>query len=184
MEIILREYVENLGERGEIVKVASGYARNYLLPRKLALPATPGNRKHVERERSIVEAREAQEKGQAEALAARLVAVDLTIPRRVGDTDQLYGSVTAADIVALLKENGFEVDRRKLILPESIKAIGDHEVRLRLHREVTAALTVHVVREGGAQPAASEPPSADAQAPADEPPAAGEQPSASEPPPQ
>ena len=159
MEIILREYVENLGERGEIVKVAPGYARNYLLPRKLALPATPGNRKHVERERSIVEARETQEKSQVQALAARLAAVDLTIPRRVSDTDQLYGSVTAADIVALLKEKGFEVDRRKLILLESIKAIGDHEVRLRLHREVTVVLTVHVVREGGAQPAAVEPPS-------------------------
>ena len=91
--------------------------------------------------------------------AARLAAVDLTIPRRVSDTDQLYGSVTAADIVALLKEKGFEVDRRKLILLESIKAIGDHEVRLRLHREVTVVLTVHVVREGGAQPAAVEPPS-------------------------
>ena len=160
MEVILREHVDHLGERGEIVKVAAGYARNYLLPRKLALPATQGNRKHVERERRIVEAREAQEKGQAEALAARLATVDLTIARRVGDTNQLYGSVTAADIVDVLKEKGFEVDRRKLILPESIKAIGDHEVPLKLHRQVTAALTVHVVREGGAQPPASEPPPA------------------------
>ncbi len=178
MEVILREHVENLGERGEIVKVAPGYARNYLLPRKLALPATKGNRKHVERERRIVEAREAQRKGEAEALAARLTAVDLTIARRVGDTDQLYGSVTAADIVDLLKEKGFEVDRRKLILPESIKAIGDHEVPLKLHREVTAALTVHVVKEGGAQPAASAPP------PASEPPSAGTPPSAGAPPPE
>ena len=170
MEIILREHVENLGERGEIVKVASGYARNYLLPRKLALPATLGNRKHVERERRIVEAREAQRKGEAEALAARLTAVDLTIARRVGDTDQLYGSVTAADIVDLLQEKGFEVDRRKLILPESIKAIGDHDVPLKLHREVTAALTVHVVKEGGARPAASEQPQAEEPTPASEPP--------------
>ena len=176
MDIILREHVENLGERGEIVKVAPGYARNYLLPRKLALPATPGNRKHVERERRIVEAREAEKRGQAEGLAARLVAVDLTIARRVGDTDQLYGSVTAADIVDLLKEKGFEVDRRKLILPESIKAIGDHEVPLKLHREVTAALTVHVVKAGGAQPAASAP------APEDEPPSSSEPPPAGEPP--
>ena len=148
MEIILREHVEHLGKRGEIVKVADGYARNYLLPRKLALLATTGNRKHVERERRIVDAREAQEKGQAEAVAARLAAVDITIARRVGDTGQLYGSVTAADIVDLLKAKGFDVDRRKLILPEPIKGIGDHQVPLKLHRDVTVALTVHVVKEG------------------------------------
>jgi large subunit ribosomal protein L9 len=154
MEVILREHVDNLGERGEIVKVADGYARNYLLPRKLALPATDGNRKHVERERKIVEARESQEKGQAEAIAARLASVDITIARRVGDTQQLYGSVTAADIVDFLKEKGLEIDRRKLILPEPIKAIGDHEVPLKLHREVTVPLKVHVVKEGAAQPVA------------------------------
>ena len=151
MEIILREHVEHLGKRGEIVKVADGYARNYLLPRKLALPATDGNRKHVERERRIVEAREAQEKGQAEAFASRLAAVDITIARRVGETEQLYGSVTASDIADLLKEKGFEVDRRKLILPESIKAVGEHNVPLKLHREVTVPLKVRVVKEGSAQ---------------------------------
>ena len=150
MEVILREHVDNLGKRGEIVKVADGYARNYLLPRKLALPATDGNRKHVERERKIVEARESQEKSQAEAIAARLAAVEITIARRVGDTDQLYGSVTSADIADFLKEKGFELDRRKLILPEPIKAIGDHEVPLKLHREVTVPLKVHVVKEGAA----------------------------------
>ena len=148
MEVILREHVDNLGKRGEIVKVADGYARNYLLPRKLALPATDGNKKHVERERKIVEARESQEKGQAEAMAARLAAVDITIARRVGDTEQLYGSVTSADIVDFLKEKGFEIDRRKLILPEPLKAIGDHDVPLKLHREVTVPLKVHVVKEG------------------------------------
>ncbi len=172
MEIILRQHVEHLGERGEIVNVAPGYARNYLLPRKLALPATVGNKKHVERERRIVEAREAEAKGQAEAMAARMAAVDLTIARRVGDTNQLYGSVTATDIVQLLKENGFEVDRRKLILPEPIKAIGDHDVPLKLHRAVTVPLVVHVVREGGARleaPPADETPSAEKPSPADEP---------------
>ncbi len=148
MEVILREHVDNLGKRGEIVKVADGYARNFLLPRKLALPATEGNRRHVERERKIVEAREASEKAQAEAMAARLAAVDITIARRVGETDQLYGSVTSADIVEVLKEKGFEVDRRKLILPEPIKAIGEHEVPLKLHREVSVPLKVHVVKEG------------------------------------
>ena len=149
MEVILREHVDNLGKRGEIVKVADGYARNYLLPRKLALPATDANRKHVERERKIVETREAQEKGQAEAIAGRLAALEIIITRRVGETDQLYGSVTAADIADFLKEKGFEVDRRKIILPEPIKAIGDHAVPLKLHREVTVPLKVRVAKEGG-----------------------------------
>src|SRR6266542_3530980 len=140
MEVILRETVDHLGKRGEVVKVADGYARNYLLPRKLALPATDGNRKHVERERKIVDSREAEEKGQAEAIAARLAAIDITIVRRVGETDQLYGSVTSADIADFLKGKGFEVDRRKLILPEPIKTVGEHNVPLKLHREVTVPL--------------------------------------------
>ena len=148
MEVILREHVDNLGKRGEIVKVAAGYARNYLLPRKLALPATAGNKQHVARERKILESREAEEKAQAEMVAARLAAVAITIARRVGDTEQLYGSVTAADIADFLKEKGFDIDRRKLILPEPIKAIGDHDVPLKLHREVTVPLKVHVVKEG------------------------------------
>jgi len=148
MEVILREHVDNLGKRGEIVKVADGFARNYLLPRKLALPATAGNRKHVERERKIMETREAEEKSSAEGIAARLAAVDISIARRVGDTEQLYGSVTAADIVELLKSKGFDVDRRKLILPEPLKAIGEFDVPLKLHREVTVPLKVKVVKEG------------------------------------
>src|SRR5215510_9420774 len=126
MEVILREHVDNLGKRGEIVKVADGFARNYLLPRKLALPATDGNRKHVERERKIMETREAEEKGQAEGIATRLAAIEIAIARRVGETDQLYGSVTAADIADFLRTKGFEVDRRKLILPEPIKSVGEH----------------------------------------------------------
>ena len=148
MEVILRDHVEKLGKRGEIVKVSDGYARNYLLPRKLALPATEGNKKHVERERKIMETREAEEKSGAEAIAARLAAIDITIARRVGDTEQLYGSVTAADITDYLKAKGFEIDRRKLILPEPIKAIGEHTVPLKLHREVTVPLKVRVAKEG------------------------------------
>ena len=150
MEVILRQHVDNLGRRGEIVKVADGYARNYLLPRKLALPATAGNKQHVERERRLFEAREAEERGQAEAIAARLNAITVQIARRVGDTEQLYGSVTASDIAEFLKGKGFDIDRRKLILPEPIKAIGEHEVPLKLHRDVTVPLKVHVVREGAA----------------------------------
>ena len=156
MEVILRTHVDNLGKRGEIVKVADGYARNYLLPRKLALPATEGNKKHVERERKIVEAREAQEKGQAETIAARLSSVEIVIARRVGETDALYGSVTSADIAEFLKDKGFEIDRRRLILPEPIKTLGDHNVPLKLHRDVTVPLKVQVVKEGGEQPADSQ----------------------------
>ena len=148
MEVILREHVDNLGKRGEIVKVADGFARNYLLPRKLALLATDGNRKHVERERKIMEGREAEEKSAADALASRLGSVEISIARRVGDTEQLYGSVTAADIVEFLKSKGFEVDRRKLILPEPLKSIGEFDVPLKLHREVTVPLKVKVVKEG------------------------------------
>ena len=148
MEVILREHVDNLGERGEIVKVADGYARNYLLPRKLALPATEGNKKHVERERKIVETRESEEKAQAEAVAARLSSIEITIARRTGETDQLYGSVTSSDVADFLKAKGFEIDRRKLILPEPIKLIGEHTVPLKLHREVTVPLKVKVVKEG------------------------------------
>lgn len=150
MEVILREHVDNLGRRGEIVKVAAGYARNYLLPRKLALPATEGNRRHVERERKIMETREAEEKSAAEAIASRLGLIDISIARRVGDTDQLYGSVTTADIADFLKSKGFEIDRRKLILAEPIKSLGEYDVPLKLHREVTVPLKVKVVKEGAA----------------------------------
>jgi large subunit ribosomal protein L9 len=150
MEVILREHVDNLGKRGEIVKVADGYARNYLLPRKLALPASEGNRKHVERERKIMETREAEEKSSAEAISSRMSLIDISIARRVGDTEQLYGSVTAADIADFLKAKGFDIDRRKLILPEPIKALGQYEVPLKLHREVTVPLKVKVVKEGTA----------------------------------
>jgi large subunit ribosomal protein L9 len=151
MEVILREHVDNLGKRGEIVKVADGYARNYLLPRQLALPATEGNKKHVERERKIVESREAEEKAQAEAIAARLASVEITIARRTGETEQLYGSVTSADIADFLKGKGFEIDRRKLVLADPIKSIGEHTVPLKLHREVTVPLKVSVVKEGSSE---------------------------------
>lgn len=147
MEVILREHVDNLGKRGEVVKVAAGYARNFLLPRKLALPVTEGNRKHIERERKKVDAREAEEKSQAEAIAARLAALDLTFQRRVGDTAQLYGSVTSGDIADLLKGKGFDIDKRKLILPEPLKTIGAHTVNLKIHREVSVPLKITIAKE-------------------------------------
>ena len=155
MEVILRQYVEHLGKRGDIVKVAAGYARNYLLPRKLALPATDGNKRHVDRERKIMEVKEADEKAQAQAIASRLGAIEVVIARRVGETDQLYGSVTSGDIAEFLKSKGFEIDRRKLILPEPIKSLGEHSVPLRLHRDVTVTLKVQVSKEGGGTPAAA-----------------------------
>jgi large subunit ribosomal protein L9 len=147
MEVILRDHVEHLGRRGEIVKVADGYARNFLLPRKLALPATDSNKKWVERERKIGEAREADERAAAEALAARLTALTLTISRKVGENAQLYGSVTNADIADLLAQKGFEIDRRKILLPDPIKVLGENSVPVKLHRDVTAQLRVTVAKD-------------------------------------
>ena len=148
MEVILREHVDNLGRRGEIVKVADGYARNYLLPRKLALLVTEGNKKQIERERAKFEAKEAEEKKIAEAMAARLATVELIIPRKVGETEALYGSVTTADIADALAAKGFELDRRKLHLPDPIKRLGEYEVPVKLHRDVTVKLKVRVVADG------------------------------------
>jgi large subunit ribosomal protein L9 len=147
MEVILREHVEKLGQRGDIVKVADGYARNYLLPRKLALPATAGNLKHVERERAKFEAREASEQRTAQDIAARMADVEVVIARKVGETEALYGSVTTADIAEALLAKGIEVERRKLQLPEPIKKIGEVDVPIRLHRDVTATIKVKVVAE-------------------------------------
>ncbi len=154
MEVILRQHVENLGNRGEIVKVADGYARNYLLPRKLALLATEGNRKHIERERAKMDAVEAEEKKIAEAMAERVNALELVIARRVGETEALYGSVTSADIASALADKGFDIDRRKLQLPEPIKRTGAFTVPVKLQREVTASIRLKVVPEGQPQPAA------------------------------
>jgi large subunit ribosomal protein L9 len=148
MEVILREHVDNLGSRGEIVKVADGYARNYLLPRKLALLVTDGNKKQIERERVKFDAKEMEEKKFAEAVAARLATADIVIARKVGDTQALYGSVTSADIADALAAKGFELDRRKLQLGEPIKKIGDVDVPIKLHRDVTATIKVRVVAEG------------------------------------
>jgi large subunit ribosomal protein L9 len=148
MEVILREHVDNLGRRGEIVKVADGYARNYLLPRKLALLVTEGNKRQIERERAKFDAREAEEKGVAGALAERLASLELIIARRVGETDVLYGSVTSADIAEALLAKGFEVDRRKLQLQEPIKKLGQYDVPIKLHRDVTTHVKVRVIAEG------------------------------------
>jgi large subunit ribosomal protein L9 len=150
MEVILREHVDNLGKRGEIVKVADGYARNYLLPRKLALVATDGNKKQVERERAKFEAKEGEERKVAEGLAARVDSLDIEIARKVGENDVLFGSVTSADVAAALAAKGFDVDRRKLQLNDPIKKLGEYQVPLKLHRDVVATIKVKVVGEGAA----------------------------------
>jgi large subunit ribosomal protein L9 len=147
MEVILREHVDNLGRRGDIVKVATGYARNYLLPRKLALAVNEGNKRQIERERKNAEARELEEKSQAEAFAARLAEAEIAISRRVGENDTLYGSVTTVDIASALAAKGFEVDRRKIVLAEPLKALGQVTVPIKIHRDVTAQVKVSVVPE-------------------------------------
>ena len=147
MEVILREHIDNLGRRGEIVKVADGYARNYLLPRKLALLATEGNRKQIERERVKFEAKELEEQKVADAVAARLAAVEVEIARKVGETEALYGSVTTGDIAEVLHAKGFDIDKRKITLPEPLKALGEVTVPVKVHRDVIAQVKVSVVAE-------------------------------------
>jgi large subunit ribosomal protein L9 len=147
MEVILREHVDNLGRRGDVVKVAEGYARNYLLPRKLALAVTEANKRQIERERQAAEARELEEKTQAEAFAQRLMQVEIEIPRRVGENDTLYGSVTSADIAQALQTKGFDVEKRKVQLSEPLKALGESTVPVKIHRDVTAQVRVKVVPE-------------------------------------
>ena len=148
MEVILREHVDHLGRRGDLVKVADGYARNYLLPRKLALLATEGNKKQIERERVKFDLKELEEQKVAQAVAERMAGVEIEIARKVGETEVLYGSVTTADIADALAAKGFEIDRRKLQLGEPIKKLGEFEVPVKLHREVTTRVKVPVVAEG------------------------------------
>jgi len=147
MEVILREHVDNLGRRGDVVKVAAGYARNYLLPRKLALAVTETNKRQIERERNVAEAKDAEERSQAEALAERLAQLEIEIARRVGEHETLYGSVTSADIAQALEARGFEIDKRKIQLADPLKALGETTVPLKIHRDVTAQLRVKVVPE-------------------------------------
>ena len=147
MDIILREHIDNLGRRGDVVKVARGYARNYLLPRKLALPVTENNRRQIERERKLAEVREAADKQTAEAFAARLGSAECVIARRVGEQDTLYGSVTAADIAESLAAQQIDVDKRKIQLGEPIREIGEFSIPVKVHREVTAQVALKVIKE-------------------------------------
>jgi len=148
MELILREDVEKLGRRGDVVKVADGYARNFLLPRGLGMAVTAANKAMIEKERKAHEARLAKEKAEFESLAARIAVLRFVAPRKVGENEVLYGSVTGADVAEFLKTKGIEIDKRRVLLDEPIKALGEHEVKIRLHPEVQAPLKLLVTKEG------------------------------------
>ena len=147
VELILREHIDHLGRRGDIVSVANGYARNYLLPRRLALPVTESNRRQVEHERKLAEVRETEERRAAQSVADRIAAVECVFARRVGETETLYGSVTAGDIAEYLAERQLPVDKRAIHLDEPIKHLGEVTVQVRIHRDVTVDLRVVVVKE-------------------------------------
>jgi large subunit ribosomal protein L9 len=157
MEVILKEDVEHLGHRGDVVKVADGYGRNFLLPRKLALQATDANKAVIDTMKSAAARRSASEKIQAEEQLTKLEPVSLTFTRKSGEAGHLFGSVTSADIAAELAALGFEVDRRKIELKEPLKSVGDFNVGIKLHREVTAHIKVKVAAEATAEEAVAEP---------------------------
>lgn len=150
-QVLLREDIDNLGARGEIVRVKAGYARNYLLPRNLAVEATANNVRQIEGERAALAKREAKERSTAELQASQLGKLTLKFERKVGEAGVLYGSVTSMDIAHELKEQGYEIDRRKIVLREPIKRFGAYTVPVRLHREVTVELPVSVLGEGGVE---------------------------------
>jgi len=190
MKVILTEEVPSLGAPGRVVEVATGYARNYLLPRKLAVQATTGNVKQLEHHRRTIEARQKKLAQGAEAVGARISAVPITIAARAGEAGRLYGSITSADIAAELKRAfDMEVDKRKIEIPEPIKVLGEHTVKVQLHRDVQVSLPVVVVAE--AAPSKPEERADEASAPAaapvapgaDAPAEAREEPGADEPPP-
>ena len=157
MEVILKEDVANLGLRGEVVKVADGYGRNFLLPRKLAMQANDANKAVIEQMKAAAARRSASEKAQAEELVSKLGNLAVSFTRRAGEQGHLFGSVTSADIAAELAAKGFEVDRRKIQLSDPLKSLGEYNVAIRLHREVTAHVTVKVLAEAAPETEAAAP---------------------------
>lgn len=147
-KVLLREDVDDLGARGEIVRVRAGYARNYLLPRKLAVEATAGNVKGIESERAALLKKEAKERATAEAQSQQMGALELEFKRKAGEQGALYGSVTSMDVAEALKERGYEIDRHRIHMREPLKRLGEYTVPVRLHREVTIDLKVRVSSEG------------------------------------
>ncbi len=148
MELILRDDVEKLGRRGDVVKVKPGYARNYLLPRGLGMPVTAANKAMIEKEKKGHLARLAKEKAEFEQLAARIATLRFIAPRKVGENDVLYGSVTSGDVADFLKGKGIEIDKRKVQLDDPIKNLGEHELKIKLHPEVAATLKLLVTKQG------------------------------------
>lgn len=147
MKIILREHVDHLGERGDIVSVAPGFARNYLLPKGYAYEATPGNLKQIEHKRRAWAAVEGREVAAAQGVAQQLAAATLTLTKKAGESGTLYGSVTNAEVAELLARRGLDIDRRRIVLEEPIKSLGEHEVKVKLHKKVTGALKLQVLAE-------------------------------------
>lgn len=147
MKIVLREDVDKLGERGEVVNVAAGYARNFLFPKALAFEATAGNMRQIELRKKVWVVREAKETEDANRLAARIAEIKIVIAKKVGENDALYGSVTSQEIADLLKAKGVEVDRRKIQMHDPIRALGTFEVAIKIHRQVSAKVSVEVVPE-------------------------------------
>jgi len=147
MEVILKEDVDKLGTRGQLVKVTPGYARNFLLPKRLAVPATDSNKKIIEQERQAHLRREAKLATEAGELAKLMGSVSITISQKAGENDQLFGSVTSKDIAEALEKQGYTIERRKIVLEEPIKTLGEFKIPVRLHAEVSAEITLHVVKE-------------------------------------
>ena len=147
MEVILREDIDNLGSRGQVVKVAPGYARNFLLPKRLAVTATEGNKKIVEQERQSHLRKEAKAKGEAQDLAKMMGSVKVTIHSKAGENDQLFGSVSTKDISDALAAQHYNIDRRRIVLDEPIKQLGEYKIPVKLHKDVTVELTVVVAKE-------------------------------------
>jgi large subunit ribosomal protein L9 len=148
MELILKETVDTLGEVGDIVKVKPGYARNYLLPRGIALPATKSNMAMLAQQKEIIDSRKKQQRQEAEALAEKIAGITVTINQRVGEEDRLYGSVTSADIAEKLNEQGIEIDRKKIVLDEPLKTLGLKVVPIKVGYQVTAELKVEIAPLG------------------------------------
>jgi large subunit ribosomal protein L9 len=153
MEVILKEDVVKLGSRGEVVKVAEGYGRNYLIPQKLAIEATAANRAVIEQMKASAVRRAASEKGDAQALGQQVEAVTLSFTRKSGERDQLFGSVTSADIASELEHKGVQIDRRKIQLDEPLKHVGEFNVPVKLHKDVTVQLKVVINKEASAEAA-------------------------------
>jgi large subunit ribosomal protein L9 len=147
MDVILKEDVDKLGTRGQLVKVASGYARNFLLPKRLAVPATDSNKKIIEQERQAHLRKEAKLATEAGELGKLLSSVSITISQKAGENDQLFGSVTSKDIAEALEQQGYTIERRKIALDEPIKSLGEFKIPLRLHRDVSAEITLNVIKE-------------------------------------